>query len=69
MRNVEDDPKLYEESLKAYYRACEKEGGVPDQPGNTSEIGKKYVYLRNAYRLLARYDIESKKIIWPNQKG
>lgn len=61
MKSVEEDPKLYNEALDAYFAYFGKHADFPSEP--LCEIGRKYVHLRNSHRLLARYDIDKKQIV------
>lgn len=64
MKQVEDDPELYQEAVNAWFAYCEAKGIIPDNPSrDVSEIGREYVHLRNSYRSLGRYSIKDKAIV------
>ena len=66
---------LFIEAIRAYAKACKN--GTPilfsdgeyrsltycEPSETTTEIGRKYVYLRNCNGLLAKYDIKKRRII------
>jgi len=71
---MKDDDILLK-AMKAYYRVCTKHITVYDSKGNAypilswiapswsgSEVGRKYVYLRNCNGLIARYNIKTGEI-------
>lgn len=64
MQTPDANRKLYDEAVSAWEKCCLEKGAVFQQPNRyLSEIGTKYVYLRNINGLLAKYDIQAKKII------
>jgi hypothetical protein len=63
MKSILDDLELYQEACDAYFQWCDLTGLDQAQPDkNDSETDRKYVYLRNANGLLAKYDIQKKAI-------
>jgi hypothetical protein len=63
MEPVLEDLQLYQEACDAYFHWCDLSGLAQAQPDkDDSEIDRRYVYLRNATGLLAKYDIQSKTI-------
>lgn len=66
MQPVEDNPELWAEAVNALYDYCEEMNLIFQQPGaDLSEIGRRYVYLRNVGGLLAKYDIQNREIVTP----
>lgn len=64
MKDGKDSPDLFQEASIALEKYCKKNGQIFDFPSaDMSEIGTKYVYLRNVNGLLAKYDIERKIIV------
>jgi hypothetical protein len=60
----DDNPELYDEAIAAYFAWHEERGGRGDLPTrDCCEIGARYVWISNNYRLLAKYDHLEKKII------
>lgn len=53
----------YEAAVDAYYRFCDDNGIIFQQPcPYSSVVGRKYVYLNNINGLLAKYIIKSGEI-------
>jgi len=59
-----DERDLYQKAVKAYEKLCKQLGGAPILPSETaSEVGRKYVHLKNSYQDIAKYEIKTNKII------
>jgi len=74
IKTPKDEPELYDQALKAYYAYCvrnaycEADGYIADEPSRAlCEISPKYVYIRNIYSLLAKYNIHKQEIVTDEQ--
>jgi hypothetical protein len=63
-----EDTDLIKEAFKAYFKWHKNNGSLDNQIQQPSElfsqVGRKYVEIRNGGDLLAKYDFKKKKIVY-----
>lgn len=58
------DEELFTEAVKAYEKWCKENNAIFDYPAESlSDVGRKYVHLRNTNGRLARYNHKERIII------